>query len=238
MKRRNFSLFVLGIFLLLVSRGEATTILHALEDAVYEYRNFTPRTPCSMDNFNKTSLNYGVFKLLQPNGLYAEDVVMIEFDLRSLQGMSTLILNANLVIERIDGDLINHHDINFYFLEDDGIIEPDDFFRPAEFIRTVSIPPRPSGSTEEEFNVEMTESIQNALQNNINYFAFLLEDAEDFREDERETILFSSEATANRIPRIEVDVIPEPSTIILMSCGLLGLIGIVIRHRRKDTRSR
>jgi len=28
--------------------------------------------------------------------------------------------------------------------------------------------------------------------------------------------------------------IPEPSTIILMSCGLLGLLGIVIKQRRKE----
>jgi probable HAF family extracellular repeat protein len=36
----------------------------------------------------------------------------------------------------------------------------------------------------------------------------------------------------------QVEPIPEPTTIWLMSCGLLGLLGIVIRQRRKDTRSR
>lgn len=32
----------------------------------------------------------------------------------------------------------------------------------------------------------------------------------------------------------ELTVIPEPSTIILMSCGLLGLLGICVKRRRKE----
>jgi len=44
----------------------------------------------------------------------------------------------------------------------------------------------------------------------------------------------TGESNWNLVEFGEATVIPEPTTILLMGCGLLGLFGIGIRHRRKN----
>jgi len=134
------------VLLCLVGRSDAAVVLHPAWDAIYEYRNFTPREPSYRDNFNTTSLGLPVFKTFDPNqGLYSEDVSMIAFDFRPLHGQS--ISSARLIVMRVDGDLVKPLVANIYLVDDDGAAQREDFFAQGTFASTVSIPPRPSGTS-------------------------------------------------------------------------------------------
>jgi hypothetical protein len=204
---------IVAMALLGVGRSDAAVVLHPVWDAIYEYRNFTPREPSYRDNFNTTALHLPVFKTFDPSqGLYSEDVPMIAFDFRSLHGQR--ISSARLIVVRVDGDLVNPLVANIYRVDDDGVAQREDFFTRGAFASTAVIPPRPSGVSTAEAAIDVTGAVLAAQQSASAFTALRLENAGEFQLDPaNDPFLLSSRGSAAyedaNTPRIELETVLE-----------------------------
>lgn len=166
----------------------------------------------SLDGFGD-SFNTSPFEGLLRQQAFREDRAILEFDLSSIYNTNILeaTLTFDLIVNNAGGSQFREFDIFLY--TGNGVADLFDFSSTDHIISTVGFFVSSGHST---YNLDIAIPLQNIIDASASFAGFVFDPLGD---DNFPTIVTNSAVTASAVP--------EPSSILLLTIGLLALLGSI-----------